>query len=284
MNFKNEDGYKRLLSLVCHFGHQQEDRTGVGTISVFDGKVEYDGGNFNCLSTIRPAPLRLAFEEMWFFLRGEHDTLLLENKGVNFWKGNTSREYLDKIGLESLPEKSMGAAYGKQWRNYSGSTDQLKNLIDELRANPNSRRLMIDLWNPHEHKDMCLTPCWFNMQVVVIGDTLHMKLRNRSVDILFGYSFAVQQYRLLQLCLCKMFGYRLGKLSVDLAHIHIYKDQVEYVKETLNRSLGTQGQVYLDKDISTLEDLLSIKWEDFRVEGLEVNQKQYKTPRPNMAV
>jgi len=143
---------------------------------------------------------------------------------------------------------------------------------------------MVDLWNPAEHHLMCLTPCWFNFQVVVIADCLHMKLRNRSLDSVFGFSFAVQQYRLLQLCLCEMFGYRLGRLSADLSHVHVYTNQVEYARELVERSLGKQGEVVLNKKISSLEDLLSLQWEDFNVVGLEVNKTPFTTPRPDMAV
>lgn len=279
-----EEGYLELIRSVLVNGKSQEDRTGVGTISIFDAKVVYGAGAFNCFSTVRPTPLRLAFEELWFFLKGESDTKKLEDKGVMFWRSNTSRDFLDSRGLNHLPEGNMGAAYGKQYRNYSDSVDQLVELIDTLSSDPNSRRLMIDLWNPAEHKDMCLTPCWFNFQLVVIDGYLNMKLRNRSLDVLFGYSFAVQQYRLLQLCLCKMFGYKLGQLSVDLSHVHLYNNQIEYAKETIDRNLGKQGSVTINKELNTLDDLLSLQWEDFEIKDLEVNKQPYLMTRPNMAV
>lgn len=279
-----ERGYNQLIYDVLANGVEQEDRTGVGTISIFDAKVVYGAEAFNCFSTARPAALRLAFEELWFFLRGEYDTKKLEEKGVMFWRGNTSREFLDKRGLENLKEGDMGAAYGKQWRNYSDHVDQLQNLISELRTNPLSRRLMVDLWNPYEQPDMCLTPCWFNMQVVVIGEHLHMKLRNRSLDVLFGFPFAVQQYRLLQLCLCKMFGYKLGQLSADLSHAHLYNNQIEYARELCKRPFGKQGKVEVNKELNTLNDLLSLEWADFNITGLEVNKTPFVTPRPPMSV
>lgn len=291
--YYGEKGYIELIRDVLNNGEKQTDRTGVGTYSIFDAKVVYPEDTFACFSTIKPAALRMAFEELWFFLRGETDTKKLEAKGINFWRGNTSREFLDKRGLYHLPEGSLGLAYSKQFREYGTASvedcnrigvDQLSDLIDNLRKEPTSRRLMIDLWNPLEQADMCLTPCWFNFQVVVIGDYLHMKLRNRSLDSVFGFSFAVQQYRLLQLCLCEMFGYRLGRLSADLSHVHIYTNQVEYARELVERSLGKQGEVVLNKKISSLQDLLSLQWEDFNVIGLEVNKTPFTTPRPDMAV
>lgn len=288
--YRGEHGYLNLIEDVLDIGEQQTDRTGVGTLSIFDAKVVYPKDKFGCFSTIKPASLRMAFEELWFFLRGETDTKKLEAKGINFWKGNTSREFLDKRGMKWTPEGNLGRAYSKQFRDFGvreedgDGVDQLSNLIYDLGKDPYSRRLMIDLWNPAEHQVMCLTPCWFNFQVVVIGDYLHMKLRNRSLDSIFGYSFAVQQYRLLQLCLCKMFGYKLGKLSADLSHVHIYNNQIEYTKELLTRDFGEQGEVFINKEIKTLEDLLSLQWENFEVVGLVVNDSPFKTPRPAMAV
>jgi thymidylate synthase len=185
-----EAGYIELIKDVLEYGKKQTDRTGVGTISLFDAKVLYSEDSFGCFSTIKPASLRMAMEELWFFLRGETDTKKLEEKGIMFWRGNTSREFLDKRGMQWAREGSLGAAYSQQFRMYGNvvshsgrgmeSIDQLRDLITTLGEDPYSRRMMIDLWNPAEHHLMCLTPCWFNFQVVVIGEYLHFKLRNRS--------------------------------------------------------------------------------------------------------
>lgn len=296
--YYGEQGYINLIRDILANGESQTDRTGVGTISIFDAKVIYPEDTFGCFSTIRPASLRMAFEELWFFLKGKTQTKELEEKGIMFWQLQTSREFLKSRGLWYLPEGSLGLAYSRQFRDYGGSAtncecgrneggvgvDQLYNLIDNLGEDPYSRRLMIDLWNPLEQAGMCLTPCWFNFQVVVIGEYLHFKLRNRSLDSVFGYSFAVQQYRLLQLCLCKMFGYKLGRLSADLSHVHIYNNQIEYARELVQRDLGRQGEVVIKKELNTLDDLLSLTWGDFEVVGLEVNKKEFVAKKPEMAV
>jgi thymidylate synthase len=292
--YYGEQGYVQLIRDVLANGEEQTDRTGVGTYSIFDAKVVYPEDYFGCFSTIKPAALRMSFEELWFFLRGKTNTKELEAKGIDFWKPQTSREFLTKRGLHKLQEGDLGRAYSLQYRDFGGGVnpicsddvgiDQLAGLINTLTFDPFSRRMMIDLWNPVEQKCMPLTPCWFNFQVVVIGHTLHMKLRNRSLDSIFGYSFAVQQYRLLQLCLCKIYGYRLGRLSADLSHVHIYKDQVDYSKELVKRDLGKQGEVIINKNINTLDDLLNLEWEDFTVVGLEVNKTPFITPRPSLAV
>jgi len=293
MEYIGESGYISLVKDVLKYGQLQTDRTTVGTISLFDAKVLYPEDSFGCFSTIKSAPLRMAMEELWFFLRGETDTKKLEEKGIMFWRGNTSREAWDKRGMQWVREGDLGLAYSRQFRDYCGASvedcnrqgvDQLQKLLDDMRLDPYSRRLMIDLWNPLEHEYMCLTPCWFNFQVVVIGEYLHFKLRNRSLDSVFGYSFAVQQYRLLQLCLCKMFGYKLGVLSADLSHVHIYNNQLEYAKELVKRDLGKQGEVIIKKELHSLEDLLSLEWTDFEIVGLEVNNEPFVAERPPMAI
>jgi thymidylate synthase len=287
--YYGETGYIRLLKDVLMFGESQVDRTRVGTLSLFDAKIIYTEEDFNCFSTVRNCPLKFSFHELWFFLRGETDTKKLEAKGINFWKPQTSREFLDKRGLGHLQEGNLGVAYSKQFRDYGGAygatgEDQLSVLLDTLTSDPFSRRMMVDLWNPAEHHLMPLTPCWFNFQVVVIGDYLHMKLRNRSLDAIFGFSFAVQQYRLLQFCLCEMFGYKLGRLSADLSHVHIYNNQIDYAYELVERSLGVQGELILTKELNNLDDLLSLDWGDFEVADLQVNNTPFSTPKPTMAV
>ena len=292
MTYKNEEGYLQLLSDILEHGVDIPDRTGVGCRAIFGVDVEY---NTFCLSTVRPASLRLAFEEMMFFLRGKTNTKELEAKGVNFWKGNTSREFLDNRGLEYLPEGSLGAAYSTQWRNSggyfdtNGGVDQLQQLVDILANERYSRRNLVMLWNPSENDYGVLTPCWFGSQWIVLpnkdgDDELHCYLFNRSNDSLFGATFAFQQYRFLQLALCKMFGFKLGKLKACITHAHIYHNQIDYVKETLTRELGQQGTVEITKDIKTLDDLLSLEWEDVKVSGLVVNNKPYVNERPSMAV
>lgn len=228
-------------------------------------------------------------------LRGETDTKKLEDVGVNFWKGNTSREALDKVGLGHLNEGELGSAYSWQWRDsggYSGGygEDQLDNLIEGLRTNKYSRRHLVTLWNPKENKWGCITPCHHTSQYVVLpnkdgGDTLHVKLVNRSLDCVFGLRYAIMQYRMFQMVLCKMFGFKLGRLSLDLSQYHIYHNQIEYVKEHLQREeVDKELSCISIKDgvvLETLEHLLNMKWSDWDVK-YEYNKQPYKTERPKM--
>lgn len=284
--------YLDLLQNILDYGVKQTDRTGVGTRSIFDAKLVIPEGSFP-LFTHRKINPRLAFEEMWFFLSGKTDTKLLEDKGVNFWKGNTSREFLDSRGLEFLPEGDLGTAYSQQWRNSNGwdgdGIDQLQNLIEGLTNDRYSRRHLVTLWNPYEEWGMPLTPCWWASQYVVLpedgGDVLHVKLINRSLDAPYGCPFALMQYRMFQMALCKMFGWGLGKLSADLTHIHIYENQVEWVEELLERETSRDfNYLFLDKNITTLDELLSLEWEDWKVYYNNYNKEPWKAVKPPMAV
>jgi len=302
MPYRGENGYLRLIEDILDFGVQVTDRTGVGSVAIFDAKVKY-GTNHFPFSTIRSAPLRMAFEEFWFFLNGKTQTKELEEKGINFWKGNTTREFLDKRGLTYLEEGDMGKAYGSQLRAYGESSafmenmaaDQLKDTYETLKNDKYSRRIYNTMWNPNESHLMALTPCWHSHQFVVLPgsdgkDYLHLKVINRSLDSVFGFSFAAQQYRLYQICMAKLCGFEVGEMSCDLTQIHIYNNQIEYAKEMLERSFGYEVDAYdinriqIKKELNSLEDLLSLTWEDFEVNHPTVNKAPFDTPRPPMAV
>ncbi len=288
--FYGERGFIDLFKYLLANGVETPDRTGVGVIKTFNHQIIFDLGNGEFpFSTIRPAPLRLAFEEFWMFLRGQTDTKILEAKGINFWKGNTSREFLDGRGLTDEPEGSMGKAYGYQLRNFSDTHDQLTELTQTLADDPFSRRMLQTMWNPSQSKDMALTPCWHShlFNVVPDGDgslTLNMKVFNRSLDLLFGATFAMQQYALYMMCMAEISGMKCGQIVFDLSDVHLYNNQLTYAHELVEREFGRPGFVEINKKLETLEDVLSLQWEDIIINDLEVNTTPFKTPRPTMAV
>lgn len=301
MIYYNEEGSIQLIKDILEEGVEIPSRAG-NCKALFGVTLEYDT---HCLSTIRPSSFRLAFEEMIFFLRGQTDSKILEDKGVNFWKGNTTKEFLKQRGLGYLNEGEMGAAYSLQWRDSGGyivyasqkygksksvgGVDQLEMLIDNLENDRYGRRNLVMLWNPSENDHKCLTECWYSSDWNVLPnkdgeDELHVLLSNRSLDTIFGLNFAIQNYRFLQIALCKMFGFKLGKLRCSVSHAHIYEDQIEYAKELVERVYGKQGEIIINSPLHSLEDLLSLEWEDIEVKGLEVNTSPFITPRPKMAV
>lgn len=292
-----------LIDLLTNGVWIPNERTGTKTKAIFDAKIVIREDEFPFVTNMLASP-RLAFEEMWFFLNGRTNTKELEKNGVNFWKGNTSREFLDKNGFEYLDEGELGAAYSNQWRNFGGydenyanrtgksgidsnGIDQLRELVENLKKDKYSRRHLVTLWNPEENPFGVLTPCWYTSQYVVLPnnkgeDVLHVKLINRSLDTVFGARFAIMQYRIFQMALCKMFGFKLGKLSCDLSHIHIYENQIDYANELLTRSyIKANNELTINKDISDLNDLLDLQWADFDLE-YTYNKEKFKTPRPKM--
>lgn len=285
-------GVRELTKDVLYNGQWQEDgRTGVRSLSMFDAKVVIDEG-FPFVKDILASP-RLAFEELWFFLRGETDTKILEEKGVRFWKGNTSREFLDNRGLQHLPEGSLGSAYSKQWRDFGSGVksqtgvDQLSKLLTSLEKDRYSRRHVVTLWNPLEEMDMPITPCWWAFNFVVMKDgngvdVLHMKSVNRSLDVVFGASFALMQQRLLQMALCKMFDFELGVLSADLSNVHIYENQVSYALELVTRlESGGDCSIELTKKPTCLESFVGLQWEDWDM-SYSYNKEWMREERPEM--
>lgn len=294
--YYGEKGYIELVTEILRNGTDVPDRTGVGSRAMFDAKIVIQPLDFP-FSTVRPAPLRMAFEEFWFMMNGKTQTKELEEKGIFFWQGNTSREFLDKRNLHNLEEGDMGAAYGAQWRAYNaGVTTYYKDLIDQLeetfeglKNDPYGRRHLTTFWNPSASRFMALTPCWYSHQFVVLPHpvtkqpVLHLKLHNRSLDTVFGYQFAAQQYRLYQMCMAKALGFELGYMSCDLSQVHIYQNQIEYAKEMVEREQGIHGKIILP-ELDSLEDILNLKWEDIQVEDLYVNRLPFKAERPPMAV
>lgn len=285
--YYGEAGYMALMRDVLDHGVDVPDRTGVGSRALFDAKVVFDLRREHVMSTARSAPPRMAFEEFWFFLRGETQTKALEEKGVNFWQANTTRDFLDARGLTDLPEGDMGRAYGAQARRYGATHfDQIQALYDGLCSSPYGRRHYVTWWNPEQSHLMALTPCWHSHQFVVLPgedgvDELHLKLLNRSLDS--GYLFAATQYGLYQLAMAKLLGMRAGKLSADLTHVHVYHNQFAFAREIVERELGQPGVVSINKPLNSLEDLLELRWEDIEITGYQVNKTPIKAKKPPVA-
>lgn len=301
--YVGEAGYLEFLSDVLKDGVDVlNNRTNHFCRTIFSARFKINAGD-HFLVTHRSVPLRLAFEEFMFFLRGQTDTKILEEKGCMFWKGNTSREFLDSRSLNHLPTGSLGHAYSMQLRNAGGDfsdnnfnqldgkgTDQLARLLYGLKNDTYGRRHIITLWNPVQESKMPLTSCWHTSQYCVLPNkdgkpTLHVKLINRSLDVTFGMLFAVQQYRLFQMMLCKMFGFELGELEADITMPHVYDNQLVYADEVTKRNIITKeepAKIEIVKDLETYSDLISLEWTDIVIHGHIYNKEKFNTPRPEM--
>lgn len=289
-----ERGYLRMIKKVIDTGAFVNDRTGVGSYQLFNMATAFDlsGGDFP-IFTHRPIGFRLAFEEWMFFMRGETQTKALEAKGINFWNGNTTRQFLDARGLTHLPEGDMGKAYGYQFRNYQDSVDQLYQVWNDLNKNPYGRRHVVTFWNPDQLDEMALPPCWFQHIFYVdppkVGGngspTLNMKVHNRSLDILFGFPYALVQYAFYQTAMAKSLGMNVGIIATDHTNVHVYKNQVEYAMEAVERDVYEAAPTLtITKELNSLDDILSLEYSDIELSQVIVNKSPFINPRPLMAV
>jgi thymidylate synthase len=267
-----------LLKDIKENGIDKPDRTGIGSRAVFGRMLRWDLAKGFPLQTVRRVPLRIAFEETMFFLRGLTQTKLLEYKNINIWKGNTSREFLDNRGLTHLPEGDMGKGYGYQWRHWEkecGEVDQVADLLTGLKNDPYGRRHVVTGWNPGQLQDMALPPCHMMHLYSVEGDfTVNQgKLNNafvmRSNDVPFGLPFNIASYALLNHIFAKHLGLIPGELVYFGWDVHIYQNQMDMVDEMLERIPRTLPELKINKDLTTFQDILNLEWPDIELIGYD---------------
>ena len=273
-----------LMKDVMTNGVDKNDRTGIGSRAVFGRMLRWDLAQGFPIITTRKVPLRIAFEETMFFLRGQSDTKILEEKNINIWKGNTSREFLDNRGLTYLEEGNMGRGYGVQWRDWRGIdsdeythvyVDQIRDLLKGIQKDPMGRRHVVTGWNPAETHQMALPPCHMMHMYSVEADftadrgTLHSGFVMRSNDVPFGLPFNIMSYALLN----HIFAKHLNMIPGDLVYfgwdVHIYKNQFDMVNEQMAREPRALPTLNIKKDLPTFEDVLALQWEDIELIGYE---------------
>lgn len=302
MIWQNELGYLDLLNHTLRFGTMTPDRTGVGRIRVFGQVLEFDLKDWSFpIFNHRPMPYRHAFEEFWFFLNGGTNTKELEEKGVKFWQGNTSKDFLQKRGLGHLAEGSYGKAYGFQLRHFNGKllddeawdgVDQIRNLVKGLQEDPYGARHVVTMWNPSQLDEMALPPCWYDHQFVMTTydewNVLNLRVTARSADLLFGTPANCFQYGVYLMAMASLLEVAPGTLTIMIGDAHIYGNQIDYVCETLTRRKDVDETlvkaVQWDHEIESVEELLALKWDDIMLRGYEPIRTPYKTPKPPMAV
>jgi thymidylate synthase len=284
--------YLHLLEDIMEDGIQKDDRTGIGTKSIFGTQLKFDLQKGFPLLTTKKTFLRGIFEELMWFIRGETDSNLLEEKKVNIWKGNTTREFLDNRGLHSYPEGEAGPIYGFQYRNFNGTyrvarssmeetrgkefiftqtngVDQLAKAIDLIKTDPNSRRILVSAWNPQQLEQMALEPCHILYQFNVVDDKLHCQWTQRSVDTFLGLPFNIASYALLTHMVAKVTGYDVGTLTFSGGDTHIYNNHIDQVREQLTRTPYKFPTIEINKDLSSIEDMESLEHGDILLENYE---------------
>lgn len=273
-----EQGYLDLVKHILNNGEERQTRNAV-TLSVFAKKLEFNLQEGFPLLTCRFIPFRLVVEEMLFFLRGETDSKKLEDKNVNIWKANTSREFLDGRKLFDYKEGEMGPMYGFQFRYFgakydpTGQSSYLNKGIDQwqyvihlLKTDPTSRRILINLWNPVVFDECVLPPCHFCIQFYVRTNEkrklLDAQLNIRSSDVILGLPFNIAQYAFIIHLLCNIVGNNLqpGKLTVVLGDAHIYQSHICNARVLLQRPIQKIcPQLFINKHHDKVEDY---KWSD----------------------
>ena len=260
---KEEQKYLDLLKEISDNGSERKDRTGIGTKGIFGTQLRFSLENNKIpMLTTKKIHIKSVVEELLFFLRGETDTKLLEAKGVNIWKGNTSREFLDKKGLGYLSEGSMGPMYGYLWRNFNG-IDQLKNALSLIKKDPYSRRILVTAYDPSLSEKCVLDPCHMFYQFHVDNGKLNLQWYQRSVDCFLGLPFNILSYSLLCHMMAKASGLKAGELIFTGGDTHTYSNHFNQVKEQISREPYPFPSLTINKEISSIEDMEKLSLEDF---------------------
>ena len=241
-NIENE--YKNLLSEILDTGMDKSDRTGTGTKSVFGRTIKHDMSLGFPILTSKKISFNAARTELLWILQGRTDLKYLEDNGVKYWRPDYERS--------GRTDETLGPVYGKQWRDFNG-VDQFKNLVIDIITNPNSRRLMVSAWAPHEMKDMALPPCHYAFQVYINNGVMDLMWQQRSADVFLGLPYDISMYGLLLELLAKGSGYKTGQLIGQLGDCHLYNNHLDQAKEYRRRSkralptLQLESGIYLDR-------------------------------------
>lgn len=246
--------YLDLCRHVLDHGTTKHDRTGTGTISVFGYQMRFPMEQGFPLLTTKKLHLKSIIYELLWFLQGNTNVHYLQEHGVRIWN-----EWADADG-------ELGPVYGHQWRSWpdyqGGSIDQIANIVDQIRRNPDSRRLMVSAWNVAEVDSMALPPCHCLFQFYVADGKLSLQLYQRSADIFLGVPFNIASYALLLQMMAQVTGLKCGDFIHTLGDAHIYLNHVDQVRMQLERSPRALPQMLINPE---RKDLFQFEFEDFQL-------------------
>ena len=262
MNELDQD-YQNLLGLILEKGTYKDDRTGTGCISIFGAQIGHNMSDGFPLLTTKKMAVKTMVTELKWFLKGDTNIKYLVDNNCNIWNGDAYKAYMTKYGYDNIDcplsmgefitkiktdnefaneNGDLGPIYGHQWRDWTTESgyrnkwvDQIKNLIKQLKTNPDSRRLMVSAWNVGDLDQMALPPCHYGFQCYVNKGKLSLMWNQRSVDTFLGLPFNISSYGLLLLLLCEETGYEPGDLIGSLGDTHLYSNHVDQAKEQISR-------------------------------------------------
>jgi len=250
--------YLDLMRRVLEEGVDRGDRTGTGTRSLFGEQMRFDLGDGFPLVTTKKVHLRSIIHELLWFLRGETNVRSLQENGVSIWD-----EWADEDG-------ELGPVYGAQWRSWhtpdGGTVDQIAAVLEGIRRNPESRRLVVSAWNVGELERMALPPCHLLFQFYVARGRLSCQVYQRSADLFLGVPFNIASYALLTLMMAQVCDLEPGVLVHTLGDVHLYANHFEQAREQLSRRPRPLPRMVLAPEV---KDLFAFRYEHFRLEGYD---------------
>jgi thymidylate synthase len=246
--------YHDLLQHILDNGTKKEDRTGTGTISVFGYQMRFDlNEGFPCLTT-KKLHLRSIIHELLWFLKGDTNIQYLKENNVSIWD-----EWADEDG-------NLGPVYGSQWRSWPAADgrhiDQIKLVLDQIKNNPDSRRIIVSAWNVGEIDKMALPPCHAFFQFYVADGKLSCQLYQRSADTFLGVPFNIASYALLTMMMAQVCGLKPGDFVHTLGDAHLYSNHLEQARLQLTRDFRPLPQMNINPNVTNLFDF---KYEDFEL-------------------
>ena len=257
-----EKQYINLIDDIMKNGKLRADRTGTGTISLFGKNLNIDVSKYFPLLTTKRVFFRGVVEELLFFISGKTDTKILENRGVNIWKGNTSREFLDGRNLKHYEVGEYGPSYGYNWRFYgkkykddaSVGVDQLQNAIDLIKNDPTSRRIIVSAWNPSILNEIPLPACHYIFQFYVDNENLSILVNMRSCDVFLGLPFNIASYSLLLYMVSHITNKKPKDVIFMLGDTHIYQNHLKQCTEQISRFMKELPTLEFSRNVNNIDD------------------------------
>lgn len=246
--------YKDLLKHILDTGNDKNDRTNTGTISCFGYQMRFDLNKGFPLLTTKKLHLKSIIYELLWFLKGETNVKYLQDNGVRIWN-----EWADENG-------DLGPIYGYQWRSYpdysGGFIDQIAKVIDDIKNNPDSRRIIISAWNVAQIEEMALAPCHAFLQFYVANGSLSLQLYQRSADVFLGVPFNIASYALLLMMIAQVTGLKAGEFIHSFGDVHLYKNHIEQAKLQLEREPRALPKMKINPNVKNIDDFV---FEDFEL-------------------